>query len=287
MKLPTTEELKRLSVSELIHLRFHKYKTTQKAHLVRVEIEKILIARINEFDDNSLSYLIAVMPRGGMPNMVFHLYNSLIKALPDNHPHRYRFMENKYLSQENRENEFLRWLKGKENARYFGRQWNYQIAMSMFNGTKDLDFLEYVAELMLKKRTKVSCVILIRPELPNSIMRPAIKYVNSLADADLPCFKLIVDKILLLEMSTSVRKEFLRSSLIRQQLPFYQFEIRFEELKSVLFSLTTSDPDFIQKALKSYGERSLDKTGSIELPYTTNFRSVERKARRLIDVEST
>jgi len=285
MKLPTTEELKQLSVSELIHLRFHKYKMTQRAHLVRVEIEKILIARMNEFNDDSLSYLIAVMPRGGMPNMVFHLYNSLIESLPDYHPHRYRFIENKYLSQKNRENEFLRWLKGKENARYFGRQWTHQIAMAIFNSSNaELDYLICIAELMLKKRTRVACVILTRPDLPNSLIRPAIKYVNSFPEVELPYFKLIIDKNLLLEMSTSVRKKFLTTSLIRQALPFSQFEIRYGELKSVLFSLTTSNPDFVQKVLQSYGERSIEKDNrNLGHRYHIN----NRQPRRLIDVEST
>jgi len=281
-------ELSDLPLQELIHLRYHKYKMSGKAGPLRNEIDTILSLRSAEFTDEDLAFFISVLPTSpSYGSSTFNLYNKLVSSLPDDHPYRYRFIINKHLSHTNRDLEFIRWAKGKENARYFGVNWNYLIARAIFDDTgspftKKSGVIKRLAEALLKKKSKLSCFILTRPELNNDLIIPALKYVNSLSDPDFYLFKLMVDKDLLSIMTNKTKARFLKKAVVRGCLPTSQIIIDEDELKRQLFQLSTLTEFHytVKEIIQAFKERKEDIQEN-RLYSVSTFTSQNRKPRRL------
>ena len=256
MELLTKEELKQLSIKELLRLRFHEYKMVQRAWEVNHEIEHILFDRKSEFTDDDIAHLMTVFPHQPR-QIVFKLYNDVLRQLPDDYPYRYRFVNIKLLDEEMKKYEVIKWLKGDDNAKYFGRKYTYYLIYCIIQSLENKEDATHIATLLTSKRTKFSGLLLLNSFVPDEFIPHALKNISVITQGDIHSVEFILDKDLL---NMVPHKELLRFFMRGMKGNLFgrpQFQVNRKEMQEMLFPLSVNEPDMVSKILREYDSQRM------------------------------
>ena len=185
--LPSENELKKMTIAELIKLRFFNLKgyKSQKATHISNLVDNELCAREDEFTEDDLVHLIEARPYKnkmtpshkrvkGIGDRIGVLYNNVLRNLiPIDHPFRYRFVVPEFLDQENAVSETKAWLMGNSHN---GPYWNdkTKALKEIFNQCNDREF-NLIANQFVEGKSKDAAMLLeydrLDPNLRAKIMR--------------------------------------------------------------------------------------------------------------------
>jgi len=257
------EELEKMSIDDLIHVRFAEIMGNggTKAARIRKQTHKVFMGRLDEFTLSHLSHLLLMLYRyTSIPQDVYALYNQLYARLVTaDVKYRHQYVWEKALFGNNIVYEVATWIDGKSGIT--DQNWLKNNIAKYVIGLQQEELNDVAEKLYVRKTAHIGALFLRLRDLDQKYVHDVVSnYDNTSVHIDTTERTILMNKEDFDDIGPKALITVLKCMIMYTYLPVVKFNFNREDLNKLLFASVSQFPAEAKQIIENCEKQSLLKT---------------------------